>query len=76
MSDALKLWPIAVQNPVTKEWLRFIGQGSTVAEAVKDGIDNVTNIGANAAVALPDGRKVNRPLKQFESDTPYQEGAA
>lgn len=38
---ALKLWPITVTNPSSKETIRFLGQGTTVLEAVNDGVKNL-----------------------------------
>lgn len=40
MKNTLKLWPITVQHPLTKETISFLGQGATVAEAVADGVKN------------------------------------
>lgn len=36
------LWHIEVTNPVTKETMRFLGQGKTVAEALSEGIKNAS----------------------------------
>lgn len=38
--NALKLWPITVTHPRTKATIRFLGQGTTVLEAVTDGAKN------------------------------------
>lgn len=37
---SLKLWPITVTNPRTRETVSFLGQGVTVLEAVSDGAKN------------------------------------
>lgn len=42
MTSALKLWPITVTHPRTKETISFLGQGATVAEAVSDGVKNLS----------------------------------
>lgn len=36
-----KLWPITVTHPHSKETISFLGQGTTVLEAVNDGVKNL-----------------------------------
>jgi len=44
MGKSLKLWPITVTHPLSKETISFLGQGKTVAEAVADGASNCAQI--------------------------------
>lgn len=79
------MYEIFVRNPVTKETAKFLGQGETMQDAVKDGLSvigkpfrpkqdgkerELTTLG----VKLPSGEWVNRSVKRFESETPYQPG--
>lgn len=74
----LRMWPIAVQNPATKEWLRIMGDGKTVADALADAIkvlntpyrpksDGKTPEPQMMAVTTHDGLKTLRTLKEFEA---------
>lgn len=82
---ALKMFEIYVRNPVTKETAKFLGQGTNLKDAVKDGLDGIgkpfrpkqdgkerelTSLG----VKLPTGEWVNRSVKNFEAEAPFQPG--
>lgn len=81
--STLKMYDFRVTNPVTKETAKFLGQGETLAEALKDGAQNIGHvyrpktdsrkqIVTTLAVRLPSGQIVNRLVKDFEGETPYQ----
>lgn len=77
MSATLKLYRIAVTNMRTRETLSFLGQGVSVAEALKEGManvqasfrprDGVTRESSRVAVTLADGSTVLRTLAEFEA---------
>ena len=80
--SALKMYEIWVKNPVTKEMAKFLGQGETMADAVKDGLSLIgkefrpkqvgkSRESTTLGVRLPDGTWVNRSIKNFESETAY-----
>jgi hypothetical protein len=79
---SLKMFEFWVKNPVTGEWIHFLGQGERLLAAAKDGIENLEapfrpkqngrpQALTSCAVKLRDGRIVGRLLKAFESDRPY-----
>lgn len=76
------MFEICVRNPITQEYARFLGQGETMAAAVKDGLDGVGKVfrpkndgkerkPGTLAVVLANGEVVNRTVANFESETPY-----
>lgn len=79
---SLKHWHFTVQNTRTKEAVEFLGQGESMGDAWKDGYGNLSapfrhkqdgkaHPPIRLAVTLPDGTHVNRELKPFEGDTPF-----
>lgn len=79
-----KNFRFSIENMATRETTAFIGQGETIADAVKDGLKNVTdsfrpkNDGKSRpenglAVTLKNGRMVNRTLVQFQSEFAFGE---
>ena len=77
-----KLFHFAVRNDRTLESIQFYGQGDGVEAAFKDAMkilseafrpknDGKQRDANTGGVLLPDGRRVSRTLKDFESDTPY-----
>ncbi len=79
---SLKLFRFSVENMTTHEHAKFIGQGSTIAAAISDGLKVVQdtfrpkNDGKQRdphglAVTLPSGEIVNRKLQDFEGDVPW-----
>lgn len=76
------MYEIYVKNPVTKETAKFLGQGESMEAAVKDGLsiigkpykpkqDGKKYPDTTLGVRLPSGQWVNRLMKDFESETPY-----
>lgn len=76
---SLKMYVIQVTHPQTKEVLKFLGQGTTVVEAVTDGVkelghpfrpksDGKERGESFMNVVDRDGNPVRRTLKQFEAD--------
>lgn len=74
-----KMFRFTVQNMTTKERTQFIGQGETMADALKDGVKNAQSAlrpgraGAGDmkfAVKTESGHLVNRSVSEFESDVP------
>lgn len=78
-----KMFRFTVQNMTTKERTQFIGQGETMADALKDGVKNAqsasragragaTDLKLAVKVVALDGEEflVNRSVSEFESDTP------
>ena len=79
---SVKQFKFSVENTRTRESTAFIGQGETIAEALKDGMKCVEatfrpkSDGQNRgqiglAVHLANGSIVNRPLREFESDLAF-----
>lgn len=75
----LKMFEFAVKNTKTGESTKFLGQGMTVAEAIKDGLKCVTDTfrpkndgkqrdDVGLGVITPSGAVVKRSLAEFESD--------
>ena len=79
----LKQFTFFVLNGTTHEIATFIGQGTTIDSAFKDGHAGI--IGKFQAdssgggtvlplnVRLPDGRNVSRMQKDFEGDVPFKD---
>lgn len=78
------MFEIRVKNSMTKEVICFTGQGTTLADAVKDGLSLVGQVfrpkndgqlrtPSPAHILLPDGRHVNRSVKDFEGDTAFSD---
>lgn len=76
---SVKQFRFSVENTRTRESTAFIGQGETIAEALKDGIkcveatfrpksDGQNRGQTGLAVKLANGSVVNRTLREFESD--------
>ncbi len=76
---SLKLFQFSVQNMRTKECTRFLGQGVTMEEALKDGVKNAAEShgsghqrgsGTGVFVKCADGWVVQRTIGEFEGDEP------
>lgn len=79
----LKQFTFWIKNDRTGEATQFIGQGTNVADAFKDGAENAkAHFGtsssgappislARLAVRLRDGRRVFRAWQDFEGSVPY-----
>lgn len=78
---SVKQFKFSVENTRTRESASFIGQGETIAEALKDGMkcveatfrpksDGQNRGQTGLAVHLANGEVVNRTLREFESDGP------
>lgn len=79
---SLKMFEFQVKNTRTKETTFFLGQGENMGDAWKDGYanlsapfrfkqDNKPHPPIQLGVVLEDGSRVNRDLKKFEGDTPF-----
>lgn len=85
MSGSLKMFEIRVTNTRSKETLMFLGQGTTVADAVSDGVKCVQAVfqpkegrisePGNRRVVTADGRTILRTLAAFEEDDGPQAAA-
>lgn len=75
-----------MQHPRTKETLKILGQGTTVAAALEDVIENLRSpfrskqdgklrAASQVAVILANGASVLRTLKEFESGSAYLQPA-
>ena len=86
---SLKMFRFSAENMTTGESADFIGSGETLDDAWKDAVEVLndtfrpnsngqTTTGKGQpntmGVRLPDGRRVTRLLRDFESSTPYREG--
>lgn len=84
---SLKMFEFTAVNTRTKESAAFLGQGETMDEAWKDAVKNLhdkfransngqTTTGKGQpntmGVLLPNGARVSRTIKEFESDQPFQ----
>lgn len=84
MAGPLQMFAFMVRAEKTGETCGFLGQGTTIEEAWKDGCACINapfrpsssggrpNKPLDLSVTLKDGTKVNRPKEAFESGIPWQ----
>jgi hypothetical protein len=69
-----KLFKFTVTNERTHETASFMGQGSTIMDAMKDGLKNIGSKSrkdiVNSLSILTSSGVVNRTVEEFEGDQP------